>query len=136
MISDLAQMSVGGFAFLSVVAQCFSVYFVAKLNTKQAAAAIAVAAVKSQAADAAVMVQEVKTNLADTNFIANEKLNNIHTLVNSSMGLQLKMTAAALRRLALLTKDPEDEKAAQMAIELSKEHEAKQAEVDAGNDKK
>jgi hypothetical protein len=54
-----------------------------------------------------------------------------HTLVNSAMGAQLKMHAAVTRRLAILTKDSADVEAANQAEQLLKEHEGKQAKVDA-----
>lgn len=53
-----------------------------------------------------------------------------HTLVNSNMGAQLKLTAVATRRLAALTNDQADLDAADLADKLLAEHEAKQAVVD------
>lgn len=59
-----------------------------------------------------------------------------HTLVNSNMGAQLKISSVALRRLADLTKDAVDIKVANAAEALLEEHVAKQAQVDAsGTDK-
>jgi hypothetical protein len=46
-----------------------------------------------------------------------------HVLVNSNMAAQLKLTAIALRRVALLTKEPEDLAAAKQADTLLREHE-------------
>lgn len=54
-----------------------------------------------------------------------------HTLVNSQMGYQLKMHATVTRRLAAITGDPADKEAAGQAEQLLKEHDEKQATVDA-----
>lgn len=54
----------------------------------------------------------------------------IHVLVNSNMQAQLKISAIALRRIALLTSDKEDKIASQLADKLLREHEKKQTEVD------
>jgi hypothetical protein len=71
-------------------------------------------------------------------WIGTRKLNSIqktgetvHTLVNSNMGTQLKLNAISLRRLATITNNPVDVDAAMLAEKLLKEHEAKQAVVDA-----
>lgn len=52
-----------------------------------------------------------------------------HILVNSNMGVQLKIAAVALRRLAS-SGNPEDVAAAELAEKLLREHESKQASVD------
>jgi hypothetical protein len=90
-------------------------------------------------AEAAVKVDEVKTSLAASNFANEAQLNKIeatgektHTLVNSNMGVQLKLNAVSTRRLAVLTKDAVDEAAANLAEQTLKEHEGKQAIVDSG----
>lgn len=54
----------------------------------------------------------------------------IHTLVNSAMGTQLRISAIALRRLSDMTKHAADEAAAELAEKLSNEHEQKQRKVD------
>lgn len=54
-----------------------------------------------------------------------------HTLVNSNMGVQLQLTATALQRIANITKDKDDMKAARLAKTLLMAHEQKQAVVDA-----
>lgn len=56
-----------------------------------------------------------------------------HILVNSSFSAQLKISALALRRIADLTKHPDDEDAAKVAERLFHEHEQKQATVDQGD---
>lgn len=60
----------------------------------------------------------------------NHRLGQIHKLVNSSMGNQLKLNAVATRRLAMLTNSPVDVDAADLANKMLKEHESKQAKVD------
>jgi hypothetical protein len=57
-------------------------------------------------------------------------LKDIHTLVNSSMGFQLKVSSVALRKVAMQTGDPDDIAAADLADRMLKEHETKQATVD------
>jgi hypothetical protein len=88
--------------------------------------------------EAAVEVVKVKETLAASTVAADEKMNSLakvadatHTLVNSSMSAQLKISAVALRRIAELTKNPEDDAAAKLAEKLDKEHTIKQSVVDA-----
>lgn len=57
----------------------------------------------------------------------------VHVLVNSNMGAQLRVSASALRRIFIMTKDPVDEKIAVEAENLLREHEQKQALVDSKN---
>lgn len=54
----------------------------------------------------------------------------IHTLVNSNMGVQLKLGAELSRWKATQTKNKQDVRAADEAERLWQEHEAKQAIVD------
>lgn len=89
-------------------------------------------------------VEEVKQVLAETTAIADEKLTEltkitlatqkqgeaIHTLVNSNMGIQLKISAVALRRIADMTQHTDDIKAAQVADDALAEHNKKQEIVD------
>jgi len=89
--------------------------------------------------EAAEHVNEVKDTLADNTDATNKQLKEIsntgkavHTLVNSSMSAQLKISAVALRRIAVISKDQEDVKAADLAERLFHEHEVKQAVVDSG----
>lgn len=53
-----------------------------------------------------------------------------HTLVNSNMGVQLRLNAVVTRRLADLTRSPEDEAMAEQSAKLLLEHEGKQEIVD------
>jgi len=95
--------------------------------------------VKDQAEQAAEQVKEVKTALEETTSATSEKLDKIaetsdktHTLVNSNMGVQLKLNAELSRWKADQTKDKSDEAAAIQAEHMFREHEGKQATVDAG----
>jgi hypothetical protein len=54
----------------------------------------------------------------------------IHVLVNSNMGVQLRISSTALRRIADLTKDPADVRIADEAERLAMDHESKQHKVD------
>jgi len=72
----------------------------------------------------------VKATLATATDKQNEKLGEIHALVNSGMGAQLETTAIALRRLATLSAEPDDVIAADRAEELFREHQKKQANAD------
>lgn len=93
---------------------------------------------KSSANKAADKAEQVKVDLKESNAQTDDKLNAIalvadktHTLVNSNMGAQLRISAVALRRVADITKHPDDDAAANLAENVLKEHEAKQAVVDA-----
>ena len=85
----------------------------------------------------AVKAEEVKQTLSDNTEATAAKLEGLakvavatHTLVNSNMAQQLRLNAAVTRRLADLTREPADAKAADLAEQLSAEHAAKQAVVD------
>lgn len=93
-----------GIAVNSLVA-----FFIAKLNIK--------------ASEAAKEVKEVKVNLKASNEVVETKLDSIHTLVNSQLGVQLKLNANNSRWRADMSKKPEDIKAADEAEKLLKEHE-------------
>ena len=82
-------------------------------------------------------VEAVRTDLAINTEANSEKLDGltetnkqIHTLVNSNMGVQLEISAVFARRIAVITKDPEDLKAADLAERYLKEHQEKQGIVD------
>ena len=91
-------------------------------------------------------VGEVKTDLAKSNELHGSELTKIketgekvHTLVNSNMGVQLRLNATLSRRVADLTTDYEEKrlatKAAELAESLLTEHEGKQAIVDRKEEK-
>jgi hypothetical protein len=121
-------------------------------DAAEAAKMVAVAAqrVERKTDAAAVKAEEVKDTLADATERTDAALSNlakvaadtqmtgeaVHTLVNSAMSQQLKIAAVALRRLAEKTRGteegPEDEKAANLAEEGFRQHEAKQMIVDQG----
>lgn len=95
------------------------------------------ASVDRSAEKAAVKVAEVKTTLDRTTKAADIKFDELakvtsatHTLVNSNMSAQLKISSVALHRVAELTNHPDDIKAAKFAEEAYMEHEAKQKIVD------
>jgi len=92
--------------------------------------------------ETSVKVEEVKVDLAKNNEAQAEKLikieetgEKVHTLVNSNMGVQLTLTSVALERVASLTNDPQDIKAAEQAKQLLYAHEKKQATVDKKEDR-
>jgi len=107
---------------------------VMQMRTKQAVDT-ASADRKAESVAAISATEEVKNTLQESTKAADKKLGEIHTLVNSNMERQLRLTSVALRRIAQLTKKPEDKKAAELAEELLRDHVAKQAIVDAGNGK-
>lgn len=87
---------------------------------------------------AADKAAEVKTDLAVNQRNNNEKLDAIkdtgeitHALVNARMGAVLKSVAEMSRRIADMTKFPEDIAAAEAAAEVSLDHEKKQRLADA-----
>lgn len=53
----------------------------------------------------------------------------VHTLVNSAMGAQLKLNAVSTQRLAMMTHSPVDVEAAALAEKALKEHQARQSVV-------
>ncbi len=73
----------------------------------------------------------VAKELKKDNVVQSDKLDSIHTLVNSNMGTQLKIAAVAIRRVATMTNHADDMAAADLAEKLLAEHMHKQAVVDA-----
>lgn len=80
---------------------------------------------------------EIKSKLEVTAKARDQKLEAIaktgeavHVLVNSNMSAALKTCAVAMRRVADITKAKGDIDAANLAEELSRDHEAKQSIVD------
>lgn len=71
----------------------------------------------------AYLVQKLNTRSRDTQRTAERT----HTLVNGGMAAQLRLTAAALRRVAELTKDPVDAALATEAERAYAEHRRAQA---------
>jgi hypothetical protein len=83
-----------------------------------------------------VRVDQVKTNEVQVGKLTKieETGEKVHTLVNSNMGVQLRLNAALSRQVANLTINPEEKEAAIRAAELAEsllhEHEIKQTVVD------
>lgn len=110
----------------------------AAADARQAAASAEASAdnAAGKAATAAVKVEEVRVELKDGNQKANTKLNEIdtqakatHALVNSGSLVQLKINERSARRLASITKDPEDIKDMQAAEKMVRDHETKESTV-------
>jgi len=80
--------------------------------------------------EAAGKVEVVRQTLETTNRADTEKLDKIHTLVNSGSGVQKKIIAIALRRIARNSGDPEDIAAAELAETDLEQHNRQQAIVD------
>lgn len=102
-------------------------------------AARVAAQAKADAERAALATEKVAGVLAENTTATTKKLDGItettqkvHVLVNSAMGVQLRLAAVALRRVAELTGNAADVKAAEMAEEAHKSHEARQQVVDEG----
>lgn len=108
--------------------------YLAYLQMKlKAAVDHAAQAAQKDASKAAVEVEKVSETSAINDRKMDDqtrKLDAVHTLVNSNMGVQLRVGAVALRRVAELTKHPDDRAAAELAEKLLAEHETKQAKVD------
>jgi hypothetical protein len=101
--------------------------------------AVIIAAViqKLDARKARVGTEAVRTTLETASTNADAKMasieatgDKVHVLVNSRMGMQLKIAALAFRRVADLTKHPSDVEAWQMSEKLLRDHEAQQRIVD------
>jgi len=81
---------------------------------------------------AAKRAEEVKKSLGEATEKSNNKISEIHTLVNSERGILLGMYATAMEDLAQVSKTPAAQKAAQIARAMSDDHNRKQAAVDDG----
>ena len=111
----------------------------AMINNKQARALANSEQTKKATIEAAARVEDVKRDLQVQSAASTKQMTEIakvgidtHTLVNSNMGVQLKLAAGFARRLADITKSSDDEKAASLAELAYDEHVKKQAVVDAG----
>ncbi len=104
-------------------------------------AAVEVAQVRKTAKAAgdktAKAVNEVKETLRESTAAQDEKFDgitktgeDIHTLVNSSFGAQLKLHAETARAKADITNTAEDKAVADLAEQMLREHQAKQRTVD------
>ncbi len=93
--------------------------------------------VAAKVEEVARKTEAVKTILEASGEVNDKKLDNLskvakatHVLVNSNMAVQLRLNQAVTRRLADITKDPVDVKAAELAEKMYIEHQGKQREVD------
>jgi hypothetical protein len=103
----------------------------------QARADASAEAARVAAVDVKDAAQQVKVTLAATGAATLASLTAIkktgeetHILVNNDHGVSLRLAASALRRVANLTKEPEDEAAATHAEGAAKEHDEKQRTLD------
>jgi hypothetical protein len=90
--------------------------------------------------EAAAKVDDVRRSLDERSRIEGLKLDDLsrvaestHALVNSNMAAQLRLTLAAMRRVAELTRDPDDVRSAEEASRLYAAHMQRQADADAGS---
>jgi hypothetical protein len=129
-----AVLAFFGTAFTGIMA-----YLLTRLNQKQAIAAERAEVAVTKVAEVAVKAQEVKKTLSESTEAITGKLDGIakvgeatHILVNNNMAIQLRISAAALRRIARSPEaSPDDQTAAQLAEEALAEHLRKQKELDA-----
>ena len=98
---------------------------------------LGLAAISTLGVVANANAKKVKTTLAETTAETTKQIAHLtvvgeatHTLVNSNMGAQLRISAVALRSLADITKKPRDVAIADEAERLLADHMAKQAVVD------
>ncbi len=75
-------------------------------------------------------VVAVDASVKESTVLNSTKIGQIHELVNSNFTTQLKLTAVALRRVADLTKHPDDIKAATLAEKLLSDREDEQKKID------
>lgn len=123
-LSPLVQVTGMVLTFLGTIATSFIGYLIVKLNHKTDDAALQRRRASDKQDEAAAKVDEVKiAATAATQHIA-QQLSAIkavgdmtHGLVNSGMTVQLQISAVALRRVADLTKHPDDVAAADIAEE-------------------
>ena len=121
-VSDVVwQALIGGIVTLALAWMAQRTKQAVEDNTKEA---------RKAAEQAAGKVEAVKNTLDETTLSTDKKLNDIHTLVNSNMGVQLKIAATALKRIASMTSHPDDIAASNLANTKLAEHESKQNEVD------
>jgi hypothetical protein len=124
-----------------VLAPGVNAWMMAKLTrtVKQGTNAAEASATAAQlaAVDVKTAAKQVKETLAQTGAATLASLTAIrktgeetHILVNNDHGVSLRLAASALRRVANLTKEPEDEAAASYAESAAKEHDEKQNTLD------
>lgn len=126
------------FGAVVACATCFQLFLQFKTNALASDAASKVAEVAVQAEKIAAKAETVKRTLDATTKVTDEKLDSLekvttetHALVNSGSLVTLKLLAEVSRWKATQTKDPDHLKAAELAEQNVRDHEAKQAELDA-----
>lgn len=111
-------------------------------------AAASVLEVRKTAAGTAAKVEGVQKTLVQSTQESTHRLDDLtavalatqklgkktHRMVNSAMGIQLRISALALRRLAQMTGNPEDIAAAELAEQVYAEHHAAEVVVEKGID--
>ena len=135
-------------AFLTEWAKAITQVLLAVLVVQQYFAKRATDKAAAKVAEVATKTEDVRKTLVESDSATTVKLNDtavkldklainsdkIHTLVNSNMGVQLRISASALRRVAEYSKDPQDIRIAEEAERLATDHESKQHKVDAKAD--
>lgn len=111
------------FALIGLIFTGMMAYFTAKLNVKADKAVVETKEVKEKLEASESKSDSILKNISNTS-------NDIHTLVNSNMGVQLKITMLLADRVANLTKEPLDYEAANVAHQAYDEHMKKQAVVE------
>jgi hypothetical protein len=121
-------------ALIAAAATVILAYLQMRTRASVQDAAAEASAASGHAAGAA---REVRRTLQDNTAATDGKLAGLatvaaatHALVNNNMAVQLRLNAVLARRLAELTGDPEDARAADLAERLAAEHAAKQDGVD------
>lgn len=125
-ISDVVWTAIIGGAVTVILAvlQIINTHAIRVASNKAGTAA---KSAQSSATIAAASADDLNRKADDLAVVAGKT----HTLVNSNMGVQLKLNSVVTRRLATLTNDADDMAAAALAEKLLGEHEAKQKAVDA-----
>jgi mannitol-specific phosphotransferase system IIBC component len=128
--TSIAAIATAIAGLLTTIFSGLMVYFMARLKAQAEQAA-------AKQTEAAKKVETVAAKLEVTTANTENKLNAIavvadatHMLGNSNMGMALKLNALNARKLAEITKDPIDLKAADAADEKLAQHTASQEKVD------
>jgi H+/gluconate symporter-like permease len=116
--TNLNTLITSFFGLLTAIVTAIVAIYLAKINRKT-----------DETKDAA-KVEEVKTALVGSDAKTDQKLNEIHSLVNSKFTTLLKTNAIALRRVANVSKDKDDEAAAVYAETALADHEKEMAKDD------
>jgi hypothetical protein len=130
-MSDTVLLAVIG-VIGALINGVIAIYMI-KVKGGQERAATAAEAARTTAVDVARRVKTVKETLEASTANTDKKLDVIHTLVNSKLGLALTAVADLKRREANRTRDPDDVHSAELAELALSEHTAAQKSVDADN---